>query len=150
VLALIAAVVFAPAAAPSLLIGSWYAPAAAEAAGTQSAALNLDAARMPQTTSMVLGLVALWTLARRLRGREWLPSPALAVLGIALLGWLEVRRRWRGHGLARGPGVLTERAWLRFQEVAERAMAVLRPIEERYYAGAAVLLGVAIIYIIGR
>jgi hypothetical protein len=29
-------------------------------------------------------------------------------------------------------------------------LAVLRPVEERYYAGAAVLLGVAIIYIIGR
>jgi formate hydrogenlyase subunit 3/multisubunit Na+/H+ antiporter MnhD subunit len=150
VLALTALVVVAPAAAPALLIGSWYAPAAAEAAGTASAALNLDAARVPNIPSLLLGVLAVWALGRRLRGREWLPGPARAVMGVALLGWLELRRRWRGRGFSRGAGPLLERTWQHSQVAAERGMAVLRPVEERYYAGAAVLAGVAIIYIIGR
>ncbi|CAA9281366.1 MAG: hypothetical protein AVDCRST_MAG77-3871 [uncultured Chloroflexi bacterium] len=148
--ALVTLVVVAPVVAPAALIGSWYAPVAAEAAGTQSAALNLDAARVPTIPSMALGAIAVWALGRRLQGREWLPGLARAVIGVALLGGLELRRRWRRNGVSRGMGPAVDAAWLRFQALAERAMTVLRPVEERYYAGAAVLLGVAIIYIIGR
>jgi hypothetical protein len=36
------------------------------------------------------------------------------------------------------------------QEASERVMGVLRPFEERYYAAAAVIVAVALIYIIGR
>ena len=69
--------------------------------------------------------------------------------GLALV-WLELRRRTRNRGVGRAPAHLVERIWEGVQSGADRAMLMLRPVEERYYAGAAVLVAVAVIYIVGR
>jgi len=139
-----------PAMVPAVAIGSWAGPAMAEATGVTSVPVALDPARVPTVPSAALALLALWVLVQRLRGKEWLPGPARAVLGITALGWIAFRDRRRRRGLSSGPAALADRAWVRFQQGAERAMLVLRPVEERYYAGAAVLMAVAIIYVIGR
>ncbi len=45
---------------------------------------------------------------------------------------------------------MTGTAWGRLQGAVERVVGLLRPFEERYYAAAAVMVAVAMIYIIGR
>ena len=149
-LGVVAAAVVGPVVAPEWTVGRWYGPVAAAAAGTGAAPPALALSRIPPLLSGLLGLVAAWALAQRWRGREWLPAPARAALGAVALGWLEVRRVWRRRGLAGAPVVATDRLWVRLQGAADRVMALLRPFEERYYAAAAVMVAVALIYIIGR
>jgi hypothetical protein len=139
-----------PAINPPLAIGQWFGPAAAVAAGTSGAPLMLDVSRRPTVLSALLGLMAVWALVQRLRGREWLPAIARAALGAVALGWLEMRRRWRARGIGRAPAAVGETLWARAQGIADRGGALLRPLEERYYAATAVLLAVAVIYIVGR
>jgi formate hydrogenlyase subunit 3/multisubunit Na+/H+ antiporter MnhD subunit len=139
-----------PIVAPARLIGAWFAPAAAAATGTYSSPLALDGARAPALLSGLLAVVGCWALAQRLRGKEWLPGPGRTIMGAAALGWREWRRRWRRGGWSSAPATAAEALWRRLQASGERAMVILRPLEERYYAGAAVLLAVAIIYIIAR
>jgi len=150
-LCLVAAVALCgPLIAPGIVIGSWVGPAAGAAVGVAAAPLALDAARNPTLPSAFLVILMLWVLWQRLRGREWLPGLARALVGVVALGWLALGRRWRMRGLSRGPAILADRFWVWFQGASERVVLVLRLVEERYYAGAAVLLAVAMIYIVGR
>ncbi|HET7768678.1 MAG TPA: hypothetical protein VFN74_07865, partial [Chloroflexota bacterium] len=65
------------------------------------------------------------------------------------LGWGAIRRRWRrsARGVWLAAGAV---AWVRLQRGVERLLWLLRPFEERYYAGTAVLLAVAIIFVLSR
>jgi hypothetical protein len=148
--AALAIVSIAPALAPQWLISTWLDPAAASLAGTNVSPLRMAGPVPPNAPSVVLALVALWALVQRLRGREWLPTITLTVLGVIALGWTELRRRWRRRGLNLAPAALSQTAWVRLQRGAERGLWLLRPFEERYYAGAAVLLAVAIIFVLSR
>jgi hypothetical protein len=105
---------------------------------------------MPTLFSGLLGLLSLWALVQSLRGREWLPAPGRAVIGITALGWGVLRRAWRRRGLGSLPADATGSAQHRIEAIAGRVLALLRPLEERYYAAGAVMLAVALIYIIGR
>jgi hypothetical protein len=146
----LAVLVIAPAVLPRSLLGQWFGPVAAAAAGTGTAPLTLDLSRVPPFLSGLLAAVALWVLVQRLRGREWLPGPVRSVVGIATILVRIASREWRESGASTAPGRLTRGAWERLQEASERVMGVLRPFEERYYAAAAVIVAVALIYIIGR
>ncbi|HEX2035965.1 MAG TPA: hypothetical protein VHS99_17430 [Chloroflexota bacterium] len=147
-LALAASVLVGPALLPNQLIGQWFGLPAAVATGTGSAPLRFDLARFPPVLSTLLGLVAVWSLVQRLRGREWLPGVARAVLGTAALVWVGAYRAWRRQEpLA---GLSADTLFHRLQGGADRLMAVLRLLEERYYAAAAIVAAVALIYFIGR
>jgi hypothetical protein len=146
----LAALVVAPAVLPGRLVGQWFGPIAAAAAGTGTAPLTLDLSRVPPVLSAILGLLALWVLVQRLRGREWLPGPLPALVGIAALLVQAGTRAWRGAGVSTAPARWVGTAWGRLQGGADRVMGALRPFEERYYAAAAVMVAVALIYIIGR
>lgn len=149
-LAVALALLVGPALAPAVLIGRWFGPVAAAAAGTGSAPLSLELSARPPALSIVLGLVGVWALVQRLRRREWLPSPVRAVIGGASLVREGVYRTWRRSGAGGAPAYAAGALWLRLQGGAERVMETLRPFEERYYAAAAVMVAVALIYIIGR
>ena len=139
-----------PAALPERLLGRWFGPAAAAAAGTTLPPLALDAARLPHPLSVVLGAAAAWALVRRLMGREWLPATATAALGMLAYGWSEGRRWWRRHRLGSAPTLAVALLWRRLEQAAGRGLDLAGPVEERYYAAAAVMLAVALIYIIAR
>ncbi|HEV2125737.1 MAG TPA: proton-conducting transporter membrane subunit, partial [Chloroflexota bacterium] len=143
-----ALVLVLPTILPGPLIATWFDPAAAAASGTAAPPLALVAT--PSPFSIGLGVLAFWILLQRIRNREWLPAVGHAFMGAAALGWLALRRQWRQRGWSAAPSVAGTLLWRRLQRSAERAMAFLRPFEERYYAGVAVLLAVAAIYIIGR
>jgi hypothetical protein len=145
-----AVLVIAPAILPWRLIGHWFGPVAAAAAGTGTAPLTLDLSRIPTVPSAVLAVLALWVLVQRLRGREWLPGPLRGLVGIAILLGGAVSRAGREAGVSTAPARWAGTAWGRLQGAAERVVGVLRPFEERYYAAAAVMVAVAMIYIIGR
>jgi hypothetical protein len=146
----LAVLVVAPAVLPGRLVGQWFGPIAAAAAGTGTAPLTLDLSRVPPVLSAILGLLALWVLGQRLRGKEWLPGPLPGLLGIAALLVQAGTRAWRGAGVSTAPARWAGTAWGRLQGTADRVMGALRPFEERYYAAAAVMVAVALIYIIGR
>jgi formate hydrogenlyase subunit 3/multisubunit Na+/H+ antiporter MnhD subunit len=139
-----------PTASPARLIGGWLGPAAAEAGGTFGSPLALQAARIPTLPSITLAIIAAWILIQRIRRREWLPPLGHALMGALALGWLELSRRIHNRGVSRAPSRMVQRTWEALQSGADRAMLLLRPVEERYYAGAAVLVAVAVIYIVGR
>ncbi len=149
-LALALGLLVGPAVAPVALIGEWFGPAGAAAAGTGTIPLSLELSARPPLLSAALGLAALWALVQRLRRREWLPGLVRALIGAAALAREGGYRAWRrsgdGGAPARGAGTF----WTRLQGAAERTMETLRPFEERYYAPAAVMVAVALIYIIGR
>lgn len=148
-LALAMAVLIGPFLVPSLAVARWFGPAALAAAGTANVPLAFEVSRVPSALSLVLGVVALLALVQRIRGREWLPGPVLALLAVAFVQWEEARRRWR----RRGWPTHTTRAgalWQRAGQVAEHAVSLLRPLEERYYAAAAILLAIALIYVVAR
>jgi formate hydrogenlyase subunit 3/multisubunit Na+/H+ antiporter MnhD subunit len=149
-LATAAGLVVGPALAPSAMIGGWFGPVAAEAVGTGTGPLALGITRVPSLTWGLLGLAAGWALARRLRGREWLPAIVRTGLGALALGSSAVRRGWRRRGLAAAPAGTGNAAWRRLQAGAGRLVDAIRPLEERYYAAAAVMLAAALISIIGR
>jgi len=150
-LCLIAAIAMCgPLIAPGAIIESWLRPAAGAAVGMAGAPMTLEAARIPTLPSAFLMVVTFWVLWQRVRGREWLPGPARAVVGVVALGWMALGRRWRTRGISRWPGLLADHAWVWFEGTAVRVVLILRLVEERYYAGAAVLLAVAMIYIVGR
>jgi multicomponent Na+:H+ antiporter subunit A len=148
---LVAAVaVVGPVAAPQRVIGDWFGPIAAQAAGTGTAPLALDLSRVPTLPSALLGAVALWALVQRRRGKEWLPVLVRALLGAVALVWIGAATAWRRRGLASAPAAVAEGVWHRIEAAAETLMAAVRPLEERYYAAAAVMAAVALFYIIGR
>jgi hypothetical protein len=146
----VAALVIAPAVLPGRLLGRWFGPVAAAAAGTGTAPLTLDLSRLPPFLSGLLAAVALWVLVQRLRGREWLPGPVRSVVGIATILVRIGSQEWRESGAGTASARLAWGAWERLQGASERVMGLLRPFEERYYAAAAVMVAVALIYIIGR
>jgi len=102
------------------------------------------------TTATRTTAFALWALAQSLRGREWLPGPARAVAGVATFVWGERRRAWRKGREGSAPARATDAALRRIEAAAGQVVRLLRPLEERYYAAGAVMLAVALIYIIGR
>ena len=139
-----------PVAAPNLLIGRWFGPAAAVALGTGGAPLTLEVSRQPSLFSWILGLMALWVLVQRLRGREWLPRGGRVLLAALTLAWSAMRQRWRIEVLGRGGGARLVPPWPAIGRGLQWSYGILRPLEERYYAAAAVLLAVALIYALGR
>ena len=148
--AALGALVVLPGVIPHVLLSPWLDPSAAALAGTSVSPLRMSGPVAPHVPSLVLGAVTVWALVQRLRGREWLPALALTLLGALALGWSSVRRRWRRRGLNVAPALLSHAAWVRLQRGADRTLWVLRPFEERYYAGTAVLLAVAIIFVLSR
>jgi hypothetical protein len=146
----VAALVIAPAVLPGRLLGRWFGPVAAAAAGPGTAPLTLDLSRLPPFLSGLLAVVALWVLVQRLRGREWLPGPVRSVVGVTTILVRIGSQEWRESGAGTASARLAWGAWERLQGASERVMGLLRPFEERYYAAAAVMVAVALIYIIGR
>lgn len=144
------ALLIGPVATPGWAIDSWLGPAAAVAAGTGLAPLILEVSPRPSLVMMLVAAIAAAALWQRLHGREWLPAPARTMLGAVALVAVAVRRRWRRAGLAAAPANAGSAAWRRLQRSSARLVAFLQPIEERYYAAAAVTVAVALIYIIGR
>ena len=140
----------APAIAPQYLLNPWLGASSAAAIGTISSPLRIEGPVVPSIPSIVLMLVAAWILFRRLQSREWLPPLGTALLGASALAWNGAGRRWRERGFGSLPGTLAAVAWERLERVTARSLALLRPFEERYYAGAAILIGVAIIFVVGR
>jgi len=139
-----------PALAPQLLVSPWLDPAAAAAVRTTASPLHFTGPVLPSVPGVLLLLLGTWALVQRLRGREWLPPLVLTLLGALALAWGGVRRRWRRRGLNRAPAALASAAWNQAERGADRMLMLLRPFEERYYAGTAVLLAVAIIFVVGR
>ena len=128
----LAALVVAPAVLPGRLVGQWFGPIAPPP-GPGTAPLTLDLSRVPPVLSAILGLLALWVLVQRLRGRSGSPAPA-GLVGSPLLVQAGTRA-WRGAGVRAPPrpgGSGT--AWGRLQGGADRVMGALRPFEERHYA----------------
>jgi hypothetical protein len=98
----------------------------------------------------VLGALAVWALVQWWRRKEWLPDVVRALLGAIALAWSGAVKAWRRRGLARAPGAIADGLWQRLEAAAEAVMSVVRPLEERYYAAAAVMAAVALFYVIGR
>lgn len=139
-----------PALAPQFLVSPWLDPAAAAAVRTSASPLHFSGPVLPSVPGAVLFLLGAWALMQRLRGREWLPPLALTLLGALALAWGGTRRRWRRRGLNRATAAFASAAWNQAERGAERLLMLLRPFEERYYAGTAILLAVAIIFVVGR
>ena len=97
---------------------------------------------------IVLTIAAAVALYRTQRGDEMLPAPARALLGIAvLLANPVVRVARNGFDLLLrlgDGGASLLHAWI------ERATAVARLVEERYYTAVAVVVVIVLLYSVGR
>jgi hypothetical protein len=143
-------VAIVPALVPGVLVAPWFNTAATEVSGTLSTPLRLTEAWFPGPFPVAFSLLGIWVITQRIRRKEWLPGIGRTFMGAAALGWLALRRRWRQRGHSAAPAAAGDAVWRRIQQGAERVMATIQPFEERYYAGVAVLVAVAMIYIIGR
>ncbi len=148
-LALAVLVLAGPFLAPALAIARWFGPAALAAAGTANVPLAFEVSRVPSALSLLLGGVALLALVQRIRGREWLPGPVLALLAVGFVHWEEARRRGRRERAGAAPA-MAGAVWQRASGTVGRVVSLLRPLEERYYAAAAILLAIALIYVVAR
>ena len=142
------AAVVAPALLPVTFVGPWFAPVSVVMAGTTSPPRLVDAFRIASPDRIVLTIAAAIALYRTQRGEEMLPAPARALLGITVLLALPVVRIARG-----GYQFLFERvrdgASLLY-EWSERATAIARLVEERYYTAVAVVVVIVLLYSVGR
>ena len=142
------AAVVAPALLPATFVGPWFAPVSVVMAGTTSPPRLVDAFRIASPDRIVLTIAAAIALYRTQRGEEMLPAPARALLGIAVVLALPVVRIAQG-----GYQVLYERVRggaSRLGQWSERATAIARLVEERYYTAVAVVVVIVLLYSVGR
>ena len=142
------AAVVAPALLPVTFVGPWFAPVSVVVAGTTSPPRLVDAFRIASPDRIVLTIAAAIALYRTQRGEEMLPAPARALIGIAVLLANPVMAIARGGSryvyarIVDGASV--------FYALRERATAVARLVEERYYTAVAVVVVIVLLYSVGR
>lgn len=142
------AAVVAPALLPATFVGPWFAPVSVVMAGTSSPPRLVDAFRVASPDRIVVTIAAAIALYRTQRGEEMLPALARAFLGMAVLLANPV------VGLARRGiqswGTVSAGLVRALAAQGERATAVARLVEERYYTAVAVVVVVVLLYSVGR